>query len=315
MQPPGAGPEGFPYWLPSAETVTVPGRGELYARVHRHDDPMAPTVVLLHGWTSSSDLGFFPVFESLAERYSIVAPDHRGHGRGAQESFTLEAVADDIGALLDALFPNRVSERGEQRGLDRDGPAGGLTVLVGFSMGGPLALLVARRRDDVAAVVPQSTFLDWDSSRRDRIRRRVLPYVRVVLRRRWYRRVVARSIRRLVPDGHPLDGHRDWLVEEFMLHDPRLLSQAAAAIARFDGRPWLDELDVDAAMLITTADRVVPPAKQWALAAALSAETELLDRDHLAPLTHPAEYATATRRVVDVVVERVAQRAASPSEF
>src|SRR5262249_37852627 len=56
-------------WLPEGRLVRVEGRGELFARIHRHPDPSAPVVVLLHGWTASSDLQFVSAYEGLAERY------------------------------------------------------------------------------------------------------------------------------------------------------------------------------------------------------------------------------------------------------
>ena len=53
-------------WLPEGRLVRVDGRGELFARIHRHPDPDAPVVLLLHGWTASSDLQFVAAYEALA---------------------------------------------------------------------------------------------------------------------------------------------------------------------------------------------------------------------------------------------------------
>ena len=39
--------------------VTIAGRGEFFVRYAPHADPTAPVVLLLHGWTASSDLNFF----------------------------------------------------------------------------------------------------------------------------------------------------------------------------------------------------------------------------------------------------------------
>ena len=36
-------------WLPEGRTLVLPGRGEVFFRQHRHADPDAPTVLLLHG--------------------------------------------------------------------------------------------------------------------------------------------------------------------------------------------------------------------------------------------------------------------------
>jgi hypothetical protein len=62
----GAMPELVVPWLPEGRLVRVEGRGELFARIHRHTDPDAPVVLLLHGWTASVDLQFVTAYEALA---------------------------------------------------------------------------------------------------------------------------------------------------------------------------------------------------------------------------------------------------------
>ena len=115
-------------WLPEGRTLVVPGRGELFYRSHRHADPAAPTVLLLHGWTATADLQFFTAYEALAARCSFVTLDHRGHGRGLRPEarFELEDAADDAAALVEALGVGPV-------------------ITVGYSMGGPVSMLLARR--------------------------------------------------------------------------------------------------------------------------------------------------------------------------
>ena len=128
-------------WLPDGRLVRIEGRGELFVREHRHADPAAPVVLLLHGWTASSDLQFFTAYEALAERCSFIGIDHRGHGRGLRspDAFTLEDAADDAAALVRHLGVGPV-------------------VAVGYSMGGPIALHLTRRHPDVVAgIVVQAT--------------------------------------------------------------------------------------------------------------------------------------------------------------
>ncbi len=110
-------------WMPPAEIVRVEGRGEFFVRRHVHPDPTVPTVVLLHGWTASADLQFFSAYRALAERVSFIGIDHRGHGRGPRTltPFEFDDVADDHVAVA------------RQLGIER-------AVLVGYSMGGPIAL-------------------------------------------------------------------------------------------------------------------------------------------------------------------------------
>jgi len=81
---------------------------------------MAPTIVLLHGFTHTG-ASWQPVIEALGERYRAIAPDIRGHGTaGELQPVTLEAVIDDVASAADGPF-----------------------TLVGYSMGGRIALHVA----------------------------------------------------------------------------------------------------------------------------------------------------------------------------
>jgi 2-succinyl-6-hydroxy-2,4-cyclohexadiene-1-carboxylate synthase len=79
------------------------------------------TVVLLHGFTHTG-ASWAPVIRALGERYSAIAPDIRGHGSASMRvPVTVEGVVDDIAAMV---------------------PHGRFT-LVGYSMGGRIALHVA----------------------------------------------------------------------------------------------------------------------------------------------------------------------------
>jgi 3-oxoadipate enol-lactonase len=151
--------------LPAGQVINLPGRGEVFVR-----DSGGPrggvTVLLLHGWTASADLNFFPVYAALAESYRVIALDLRGHGRGMRsiEPFTLEDCADDAAALLANLGVRNV-------------------IAVGYSMGGPVALLLARRHPGaVVALVLQATALEWRHTAREQMVWRLLPVLELGLR-------------------------------------------------------------------------------------------------------------------------------------
>ncbi len=273
-------------WLPTGEIVRIEGRGEFFARHHRHPDPAAPHVVLMHGWTANADLQFFSAYEALARICTFVALDHQGHGRGLRspEPFTLEAVADDTVIVARAL------------GIER-------AVVVGYSMGGPLTLTMARRHPDfVRAIVLQATALEWRATVRERLTWRLLPLMGSAMRSWLYPRVLRRLTRDLLPDDHPVAPYRAWLDAETMRANPFAIVEAGRALAAYDARPWAAGIGVPSASLITTVDRLVRPRKQRELAAAVGASVRELRADHFSTITHPGQFAALTVELVEEVL-------------
>ncbi len=274
-----------PPWLPPGEIVRVDGRGEFFIRRHVHPDPDAPTVVLLHGWTASSDLQFLAAYEALSKVCSFIGIDHRGHGRGLRslQPFEIEDVADDAAAVA------------RQLGLSR-------VIALGYSMGGPVALNLARRHPDlVAGLVVQATALEWRATARERIVWRLLPMLGVALRSWSQPLVLRKGTEFLLDESSPLWPHRRWIVAEAMRNEPRVMVQAGKALSRYDARSWASELRIPAAMLISTKDRLVRPRKQRQLAAALDATVVEVEMDHLGALERPIQFASATLELVAAV--------------
>lgn len=269
--------------LPPGRVIDLPGRGEVFAR-DSGGKPGDPAVLLLHGWTISADINFFAVYASLAEAYRVIALDHRGHGRGIRsaEPFTLEDCADDAAALLDQLGVGRV-------------------IAVGYSMGGPVGLLLARRHPGrVQALVMQATALEWRTAR-ERMVWRLLSAFELGLRLGTGPGIVERVLRQAAEEQPELDAWRPWLAAEFRRGLTRELADAGRALSRYDARPWAASLGLPAAVLVTTRDLLVRPAKQRELAEALGAKVIEIDADHDLPLVRGAEYARLTRLAVDMV--------------
>ncbi len=275
-----------PPWLPRGEIVRVAGRGDFFVRRHVHPDPAAPTVLLLHGWTASSDLQFLAAYEALAEICSFIGIDHRGHGRGLRtlQPFDLADVADDAAAVVRELGVSSV-------------------IALGYSMGGPIALHLTRRhRDLVAGLVVQATALEWRGTLRERLTWRLLPVMGVALRSWTQPLVIRKGTDFLLDESSSLWPHRRWIVAETMRNEPRVMLEAGRALSRYDARPWAGDLDVPAAMLISTKDRLVKPRKQRQLAAALGATVVEVEMDHLGALEQPVQFSSATVELVSSVV-------------
>src|SRR5437763_6952256 len=119
-----------PFEMPPARTLLVPGRGEMFLRDSGGD---GPAVMLLHGWMATADLNWHAAYGDLSDAgYRVLAIDHRGHGRGLRPlvPFRLADCAGDAAAVLREL---------------ELAPA----LVVGYSMGGAIAQLVAREHPDV----------------------------------------------------------------------------------------------------------------------------------------------------------------------
>lgn len=74
-------------------------------------DPKAPTVLLLHGFPTSSHM-FRGLIPELADRYYVIAPDHIGFGQSAMPGlsdfpYTFEALTEVTAGLLQQLGVDR----------------------------------------------------------------------------------------------------------------------------------------------------------------------------------------------------------------
>jgi pimeloyl-ACP methyl ester carboxylesterase len=266
--------------------VTIAGRGEFFVRYAPHDDPTAPVVLLLHGWTASSDLNFFTAYAELHQHATVIGIDHRGHGRGLRpdEPFSLEDCADDAAAVARELGAERV-------------------IAVGYSMGGPIAMLLARRHPElVAGLVLQATAMEWRATRRERTRWQISRMFGPITRRFVRPRLVRLVFERRFPRRHALRPHLGWMLAEWRRNDPWHMAQAARALSRFDARPWLASLGVPTVVVLTTRDQLVPPRKQRQLVETASAAVIPLDGDHFVNVLQPAEFSAATTRAVRQVL-------------
>ncbi|WP_432164289.1 alpha/beta fold hydrolase [Streptomyces tendae] len=89
-------------------TATVNGLEVFYREA---GDPEAPTVLLLHGFPTSSHM-FRGLIPELADRYHVIAPDHIGFGQSAMPGlsdfpYTFDALTEVTAGLLQKLGVDR----------------------------------------------------------------------------------------------------------------------------------------------------------------------------------------------------------------
>lgn len=278
---------------PSLRTLDLTGLGSLAVRDSGPptDRPDAPVVFLLHGWWVDADLNWCRSFGSLTDRFRVVAWDHRGHGRHGLRGcrrFRLEDCADDAVAVADAL------------GIET-------FTVVGYSLGGAVAQLVARRHPQrVSGLILCATALTFTSMpglrRQLRMLRLVAPAARLVGDVAWKLVWRIADLRGGLGVG---DDDVDSLARGVIRQgDLRLLLGAGAALGGFDARDWAPDLTVASAVVVCTMDGVIPTADQRHLAEALPAlHVEEVAADHLACITAPDRFLPALRRALDAVTE------------
>lgn len=276
-----------PIEMPPARTVRVPGRGELFLRDSGGD---GPPVMLLHGWMASADLNWCGAYDDLAGAgYRVLAIDHRGHGRGMRQlgSFRLVDCAADAAAALRQLEAT---------------PA----IVVGYSMGGAVAQLVARDFPDVVAgLVLSATAQHWQ----DRETRRAFKAMGALglllsMAPRW---TWSAGFHRVGLQDSP---ETTWALAEMVRHEARDIAEAGRELGRFDSRPWLRPLAVPSAVVLTTRDQAVAPAKQRELAAALQAQVFESPTSHLEITTRGETYNPVLLRALEAVGGRAEVAAA-----
>jgi pimeloyl-ACP methyl ester carboxylesterase len=101
-----------------------------------------PLVVLVHGWSCDSNYWSAQI-KPLAEHYTVMTVDLAGHGASGanRKDFSMRAFGADVASSVLAL------------------PDAGKVILVGHSMGGPVAVEAAAQLGDrVLAVIGVDTF-------------------------------------------------------------------------------------------------------------------------------------------------------------
>jgi pimeloyl-ACP methyl ester carboxylesterase len=259
--------------MPAGQRVRIPGRGTTFVR-DVPGPPGAPTVVLLHGLGATASINWPGAFRLLSEQFRVVALDHRGHGRGIRTArpFRLRDCADDVVSLADEL------------GIEH-------FVAVGYSMGGPIALLARRRHPSrVTGLVlcATSAWFSDDAANSSPLGAAVATSLRLTppaVRRQLTQSMVRYLERQTAVSPAFLD--------EARRHDPAAILEATRALRRFDARPWATRLGCPAASVVTERDSLVPMDRQLELAHATRATVHPVRGNHDVAVRAPARFLPA----------------------
>lgn len=241
--------------IPAGRLVELPGRGRTFVTDTPGPHPDSPTIVLLHALGTTGLLTWFPTIQPLAQRFRVITLDQRWHGQGIQSpAFSLVDCADDVAALVEVL------------GLDE-------VVVGGYSMGSIVAQRVWRQHPRiVSGLVLGATTDRFQLSAAERGFFLGMGSSMLALRGVSRSRTALRAARAAVSGLEPTDLH-EWALRELRSTSPWAVGQALAALGRHHSRPWIGRIDVPTAVVVMMRDRVVPTARQVALARAIPGAT------------------------------------------
>jgi len=163
-----------------------------------------------------------PHVAAVSPPYGVVLLDLAGHGRSGKgrTAWTIEAFADDVRAVCDALDVKRA-------------------ILVGHSMGGPIILEVALRIPDrIAGLVPLDIVVDVDHVRTAEERAAFFRYMREDFRG---------AVSSLVVSLFPPDAEKasvDRIIDMEMANDPKMMIPALEGAMAYDVRAALSRIRV-----------------------------------------------------------------------
>ena len=257
---------------PHTRLVELPGRG--VTRVWEWAGPPgADTLVLIHGVTFTAELNWGKLFEPMARQFRVVAMDLRGHGDGIAvgSRFRLEDCADDIAALADTLGIGRF-------------------VAVGYSMGGMVAQLLWRRHASrLSGLVLCASARNVLGTAAERLTALALPATAAAIQ--WNPLLLPMSAELL---GMALLGPVDdpatarWARAQLRRTTLASALSAVQAVCEFTSHTWIGQVDIPAAVVVTTQDRIVPASRQLRLARAIpGASVYEVAADHAVCLTAP----------------------------
>lgn len=221
-----------------------------------------------------------PQLEAFAKDYRVLAPDLRGFGDSElpSNSYTIEDLADDVAALLDAV------------GVDT-------AVVAGLSMGGYVAFALLRRHPGrVRGLILADTRAEADTKdareRRHATAERVRAEGTQMLVHELLPRLVSDETRRARPD---VVATLEQMISA--AHPAGVIAALEAMAARPDSRDLLGKITIPTCVIAGEEDAIAPPDVARRLASSIPGARLVLvpGAGHMSNLERPDLFNAAVR--------------------
>jgi len=233
-----------------------------------------PAVVLVHGYPLDGAM-WSGVARAMSSRFRVFKPDLPGRGETpATASATIEEYADFVGAILEAL----------------PSPSG----LAGFSMGGYVALALARRRSPKLAAL---ALVDTRASADDAAGKAKRDEAIATVGSAGVPAIAEAMLPRLLAPSALSNADLVERLNRIMLRQkPETVAADLAAMRdRPDSRSMLADVAIPTLVVVGDADALTPPADSHAMVEAIAGArlVTVPAAGHLTPMEWPGAVATA----------------------
>jgi 3-oxoadipate enol-lactonase len=279
--------------VPEGRILDLPGRGRTFVVDVPGPTPHAPTIVLLHALGCTAYLSWVAALGELSRHYRVVTFDQRWHGRGIRSPrFRFTDCADDVVAILDEL------------GIDS-------AVIAGYSMGGAVAQLTWRRHPErVDGMVLCSIARNLRGARREKL---FFPLLTAAMHPiSGYALARVERLAETLPEVPSVDSADPtaWGAVEFRSTSAWSFPEVLGELGRFNSAPWIAEVDVPTAVVVTARDHTIPERRQRRLASCIEgAEVFTAPGGHASLFLDAANWVPVFLEAVDDVVARLDESA------
>ncbi len=262
--------------VPTVKKVSRPDGVRLAYDVRGSGDS---TLVFIHGWASERG-AWREQADYFAARHQVVTLDLGAHGAstaGKRKAWTLEALAGDVVAVVEAVKAKHV-------------------VLVGHSMGGPVALLAAPRLPNVRAVILVDSVHDADKKITEQ---EATGFIQAFQQN--FRGTMDKMVRSMFPADSKLP---DEIVAKAAANNPAIVTALIADYPRLDLPGMLRAVRVPIRAINAAARKPTDPATNLAANRKYADfdATLLYDAGHFLMLEKPGEFNALLREWLSVLL-------------